>query len=67
MLGPALLNAVESEFPINDQPGHGTGGAHVGSAFDVGCYGSSRQADDLTGAVRGSAAQHSNAAKVRSR
>ncbi len=38
-LGPALLSAVESEFAINDEPGHGTGGAHVGSAFDVGFYG----------------------------
>ncbi|MGO9900657.1 MAG: penicillin acylase family protein [Solirubrobacteraceae bacterium] len=39
VLGPSLLGAVESEFPINDEPGHGTGGGHVGSAFDVGFYG----------------------------
>ena len=30
---------MESEFPINDEPGHGTSGAHLGSAFDVGFYG----------------------------
>ena len=39
VLGSALLNQVESEFPINDEPGHGTTGAHLGSAFDVGFYG----------------------------
>ena len=39
MLGSALLNEVEGEFPINDEPGHGTSGAHLGSAFDVGFYG----------------------------
>ena len=39
VLGSALLNEVEGEFPINDEPGHGTSGAHLGSAFDVGFYG----------------------------
>ncbi len=39
VLGSSLLRAVEGEFAINDEPGQGTGGAHVGSAFDVGFYG----------------------------
>ena len=39
VLGSNLLGQVESEFPIDDVPGHGFGGAHVGSAFDVGFYG----------------------------
>jgi acyl-homoserine lactone acylase PvdQ len=39
VLGPALLGDLESEFPINDEPGHGTSGSHLGSAFDVGFYG----------------------------
>jgi acyl-homoserine lactone acylase PvdQ len=39
VLGPALLNQVESQFAINDEPGHGTSGAHLGSSFDVGFYG----------------------------
>ena len=39
VLGPALLSQVESEFAINDEPGHGTSGAHLGSSFDVGFYG----------------------------
>jgi hypothetical protein len=30
---------VEADFAINDQPGHGVSGAHLGSAFDVGFYG----------------------------
>ena len=38
-LGQSLLNQVESDFPINDEPGHGVSGAHLGSAFDVGFYG----------------------------
>ena len=38
-LGTSLLNQVESDFPINDEPGHGVSGAHLGSAFDVGFYG----------------------------
>jgi hypothetical protein len=38
-LGPALLTEVENDFPINDQPGHGVSGPHLGSAFDVGFYG----------------------------
>jgi acyl-homoserine lactone acylase PvdQ len=37
VLGTELLGDVESEFPINDQPGNS--GAHLGSAFDVGFYG----------------------------
>jgi acyl-homoserine lactone acylase PvdQ len=39
VLGPSLLSDVESEFPINDEPGHGVSGAHLGSSFDVGFYG----------------------------
>jgi len=39
VLGPALLGDLEADFPINDEPGHGTSGAHLGSAFDVGFYG----------------------------
>jgi Penicillin amidase len=39
VLGPALLNQVESEFAINDEPGHGTSGSHLGSSWDVGFYG----------------------------
>ena len=38
-LGSSLLDQVESDFPINDEPGHGVSGAHLGSAFDVGFYG----------------------------
>jgi hypothetical protein len=38
-LGASLLNEVEGDFPINDQPGHGVSGPHLGSAFDVGFYG----------------------------
>ncbi|MFZ0974427.1 MAG: penicillin acylase family protein [Solirubrobacteraceae bacterium] len=38
-LGSDLLNQVENDFPINDEPGHGVSGAHLGSAFDVGFYG----------------------------
>ena len=38
-LGSSLLGQVESDFPINDEPGHGVSGAHLGSAFDVGFYG----------------------------
>ncbi|MHB8659281.1 MAG: penicillin acylase family protein [Solirubrobacteraceae bacterium] len=39
VLGASLLEQVESQFPINDEPGHGTSGAHLGSAWDVGFYG----------------------------
>jgi hypothetical protein len=39
VLGPDLLNQIESEFAINDQPGHGTSGDHLGSSWDVGFYG----------------------------
>jgi acyl-homoserine lactone acylase PvdQ len=38
-LGNPILGQIESEFPNNDEPGHGTSGAHLGSAFDVGFYG----------------------------
>jgi hypothetical protein len=38
-MGPQLLNEIESDFPINDEPGHGTSGAHLGSSWDVGFYG----------------------------
>jgi hypothetical protein len=39
VLGPSLLNQIESDFPINDEPGHGTSGEHLGSSWDVGFYG----------------------------
>jgi acyl-homoserine lactone acylase PvdQ len=45
VLGPSLLDQVESDYPINDEPGHGAGvhgtpaTSHLGSAWDVGFYG----------------------------
>jgi hypothetical protein len=39
VLGANLLGQIENDFPINDEPGQGTSGAHLGSAFDVGFYG----------------------------
>jgi acyl-homoserine lactone acylase PvdQ len=39
VLGSALLGDIEAAFAINDQPGHGTSGSHLGSAFDIGFYG----------------------------
>ena len=39
ILGPSLLDQIEGEFPINDEPGHGTSGSHLGSSWDVGFYG----------------------------
>jgi acyl-homoserine lactone acylase PvdQ len=45
VLGSTLLDQVESDYPINDEPGagapvHGTPSTmHQGSAFDVGFYG----------------------------
>ncbi|MEA2198607.1 MAG: hypothetical protein QOJ25_2658 [Solirubrobacteraceae bacterium] len=39
VLGSTLLGDVEANFAINDEPGHGTSGNHLGSAFDVGFYG----------------------------
>ncbi len=39
VLGPTLLDQIENDFPINDEPGHGVSGAHLGSSFDVGFYG----------------------------
>ena len=39
VLGARLLAEVERAFPINDQPGHGVAGSHVGSAWEVGFYG----------------------------
>jgi acyl-homoserine lactone acylase PvdQ len=39
VLGSMLLGQIENDFPINDEPGHGTSGAHLGSAWDVGFYG----------------------------
>ncbi|HTU97328.1 MAG TPA: penicillin acylase family protein, partial [Solirubrobacteraceae bacterium] len=45
VLGSSLLGQVESDYPINDEPGagapvHGTPSTlHQGSAFDVGFYG----------------------------
>jgi hypothetical protein len=39
VLGASLLAQIEKDYPINDEPGHGTTCCHVGSAFDVGFYG----------------------------
>jgi len=45
VLGSSLLDQVESDYPINDEPGHGApvhgtpSTLHQGSAFDVGFYG----------------------------
>jgi Penicillin amidase len=39
VLGASLLGQIENDFPINDEPGHGTSGSHLGSSFDVGFYG----------------------------
>jgi hypothetical protein len=39
VLGSTLLGDIEATFAINDEPGHGTSGSHLGSAFDVGFYG----------------------------
>jgi hypothetical protein len=50
VLGPTLLSRVESSFAINDQPGHGTSGSHLGSAWDVGFYGIVQK--DLRAALR---------------
>jgi acyl-homoserine lactone acylase PvdQ len=45
VLGASLLDQVQSDYPINDEPGHGAGvhgtpaTSHLGSAWDVGFYG----------------------------
>jgi hypothetical protein len=39
VLGAKLLDEIEGQFPTNDEPGHGTSGEHLGSAWDVGFYG----------------------------
>jgi hypothetical protein len=39
VLGTAILNQEQSDYPDNDEPGHGDSGPHLGSAFDVGFYG----------------------------
>jgi acyl-homoserine lactone acylase PvdQ len=39
VVGGALLDLLERNFPINDEPGHGTAGDHLGSSWDVGFYG----------------------------
>jgi acyl-homoserine lactone acylase PvdQ len=39
ILGSSILGEIGTEFPINDEPGHGTTCCHVGSSFDVGFYG----------------------------
>ena len=39
VLGAQLLNEIGSDFKFNDEPGHGSSGEHLGSAFDVGFYG----------------------------
>jgi hypothetical protein len=49
VLGSKLLGEMENAFPINDQPGHGTSGAHLGSSWDVGFYGIVQK--DLRGAL----------------
>ncbi|HEY4828741.1 MAG TPA: penicillin acylase family protein [Solirubrobacteraceae bacterium] len=38
-LGSSLLGQIEADFPIDDAPGHGVSGEHLGSAYDVGFYG----------------------------
>jgi acyl-homoserine lactone acylase PvdQ len=56
VLGSSLLNQVENDYPINDEPGHGApvhgtpSTAHQGSAFDVGFYGIVQK--DLRSALR---------------
>jgi hypothetical protein len=50
VLGQKLLGEIENAFPINDQPGHGTSGAHLGSSWDVGFYGIVQK--DLRAALR---------------
>ncbi|HEY2437377.1 MAG TPA: penicillin acylase family protein, partial [Solirubrobacteraceae bacterium] len=49
LLGQRLLGEIENDFPINDQPGHGTSGDHLGSSWDVGFYGIVQK--DLRGAL----------------
>jgi acyl-homoserine lactone acylase PvdQ len=39
VLGSNLLGQIGADFPVDDVPGHGVSGAHLGSAFDVGFYG----------------------------
>jgi acyl-homoserine lactone acylase PvdQ len=39
VMGASALAQIENDYPINDEPGHGTTCCHVGSAFDVGFYG----------------------------
>src|SRR5262249_8444489 len=39
VLGPTLLDQIENDFPINDEPGQGGPGPHLGRAFDVGFNG----------------------------
>jgi hypothetical protein len=45
VLGSSILDQVESDYPINDEPGHGAGThgtpatAHLGSSWDAGFYG----------------------------
>jgi acyl-homoserine lactone acylase PvdQ len=39
LLGSRILDEIANEFPLNDEPGHGSSGDHLGSAFDVGFYG----------------------------
>jgi acyl-homoserine lactone acylase PvdQ len=50
LLGNPLLAELESDFPINDQPGQGTSGVHLGSAFDIGFFGIVQK--DLRSALR---------------
>jgi hypothetical protein len=50
VLGSTLLNEIEGQLQINDEPGHGTSGPHLGSSWDVGFYGISQK--DLRAALR---------------
>ncbi|MGI8902971.1 MAG: penicillin acylase family protein [Solirubrobacteraceae bacterium] len=50
VLGPDLLDQIKGDFPINDEPGHGNGGPHLGSAWDMGFYGIVQK--DLRAALR---------------
>jgi acyl-homoserine lactone acylase PvdQ len=51
ILGAKLLTEIGSEFTFNDEPGHGSSGQHLGSAFDVGFYGIVQK--DLRAALHG--------------
>jgi hypothetical protein len=39
VLGPALYDELTAQLAIDDQPNHGSGMSHVGSAYDTGWFG----------------------------